>query len=130
MRYLLDTDTVSFILRGEGRVEDHFLRLRPSDICTSPIVVGEIELGLERRKNPRLRLLAERLFEILSVAPYDREAGQHYGRLAASLLATGTPIGVEDTMVAAHALSLGLTLVTHNTRHFERVPGLRVEDWY
>ena len=130
MRYLLDTDTISFILRGEGRVEEHFRRLRPSDVCTSPIVVGEIELGLARRMNRKLRRLSDRLFDILTVAPYDREAARRYGKLAASLLDSGTPIGVEDTMVAAHALSLGLTLVTHNVKHFERVPGLHVEDWY
>ncbi len=130
MRYLLDTDTISFILRGEGRVEEHFRRLRPSDVCTSTIVVGDIELGLARRANRKLRRLSDRLFDILTVAPYDREAALRYGKVAASLLDSGTPIGVEDTMVAAHALALGLTLVTHNVRHFERVPGLHVEVWY
>jgi len=130
MRYLLDTDTISFILRGEGRVEEHFRRLRPSDVCTSSIVVGEIELGLARRANRKLRRLSDRLFDILTVESYDREAALRYGKVAASLLDSGTPIGVEDTMVAAHTLALGLTLVTHNVRHFERVPGLRVEDWY
>lgn len=130
MRYLLDTDTVSLIVRGEGSVEEHFRRLRPSDVCTSSIVVGEIELGLARRSSRTLRRVTNRLFEILAVAPYDGDAAKRYGKLAASLLERGTPIGVEDTMVAAHALSLGLALVTHNTRHFSRVRGLKLEDWY
>jgi tRNA(fMet)-specific endonuclease VapC len=130
MKYLLDTDTISFVLRGEERVEERFRRLRPSDVCTSSIVVGEIELGLARRANRKLRRLSDRLFDILTVAPYDREAARLYGTVAASLLDSGTPIGVEDTMVATHALALGLTLVTHNVRHFEQVPRLRVEDWY
>ena len=130
MTYLLDTDTISFIFRGEGRVEEHFRQLRPSDVCTSAIVVGEIELGLAHRANRKLRRLSDRLFDILTVAPYDREAAHRCGKVAASLLDSGTPIGVEDTMVAAQALSLGLSLVTHNVKHFERVPGLRVEDWY
>ena len=130
MKYLLDTDTLSFLLRGEGDVEGHFRRLRPSDVCTSPIVVGEIELGLARRKSRRLRRLVDQLFEILTVVPYDRDAAQRYGKIAASLLDSGTPIGVEDTMVAAHAMSLSLTLVTHNVKHLARVPGLRIEDWY
>ena len=61
---------------------------------------------------------------------YDLDAARRYGRLAAVLLDQGVPIGVEDTMVAAHALSRGLILVTHNRRHFERVKGLHVEDWF
>ncbi len=130
MKYLLDTDTLSFILRGEGKVEEHFRAVRPSEVCTSPIVVGEIELGLARRSNRRLKRLCERLFEILHVVPYEREAARQYGTLAARLLDAGIPIGLEDTMIAAHALSLDLTLVTHNLRHFERVPRLRIEDWY
>ncbi len=92
--------------------------------------MGEVELGLARRANRKLRRLSDRLFDILTVAPYDREAAQRYGKVAAALLDSGTPIGVEDTMVAAHALALGVTLVTHNIRHFERVPRLSVEDWY
>lgn len=130
MKYLLDTDTLSFILRGEGKVEEHFRAVRPSEVCTSPIVVGEIELGLARRSNRRLKGLCERLFEILHVVPYEREAARQYGTLASRLLDAGIPIGLEDTMIAAHALSLHLTLITHNLRHFERVPRLRVENWY
>ena len=130
MKYLLDTDTLSFILRGEGKVEERFRAVRPSEVCTSPIVVGEIELGLARRSNRKLKRLCERLFEILQVVPYEREAARRYGSLAAKLLDAGTPIGLEDTMIAAHALSLDLTLVTHNLKHFERVPRLRVKDWY
>ena len=130
MNYLLDTDTVSFLLRGEGGVEARFRNLHPSDVCTSPIVVGEIALGLARRRSRKLQRLTERLFEILTVLPYDQDAAQRYGKLAGNLLDSGTPIGVENTMVAAHALSLELTLVTHNLKHFRRVRGLPVEDWY
>ena len=130
MKYLLDTDTLSFILRGEGKVEEHFRAVAPSEVCTSPIVVGEIELGLARRSNRRLKRLCKRLFAILHVVAYEREAARQYGTLAAKLLDAGTPIGLEDTMIAAHALSLDLTLVTHNLKHFERVPRLRIEDWY
>jgi tRNA(fMet)-specific endonuclease VapC len=130
MRYLLDTDTVSFILRGEGRVERRLRSSRPSEIATSPIVVGEIELGLRRRGSRNPRRLTERLFEVLTVILYDAAAGRRYGALAAVLLAKGEPIGIEDTMVAAQALELDLTLVTHNVRHFEHIPSLEIEDWY
>lgn len=130
MKYLLDTDTISFMLRGEGRVEEHLVETRPSEVSTSPIVVGEIELDLARRSGQKPRRLVDRLFRFLTVLPYDTAAAQRYGRLAAALLDAGMPIGVEDTMIAAHALSLEATLVTHNLKHFERVPGLTVEDWY
>ena len=70
------------------------------------------------------------LYSGLEVLAYDIEAARRYGRLAAALLEQGVPIGVEDAMVAAHALSRGMTLVTHNRKHFERVKGLRVEDWF
>ena len=83
-------------------MEEHFRAVRPSEVCTSPIVVGEIELGLARRSNRRLKGLCERLFEILHVVPYEREAARQCGTLAARLLDAGIPIGLEDTMIAAH----------------------------
>ena len=130
MRFLLDTDTISFALRGQGGVADELRRRSPSEVCTSSVVAGELELGVARRGSRKLRRELEGLYSGLEVLPYDLEAARRYGRLAAVLLDQGVPIGVEDTMVAAHALSRGLTLVTHNRKHFERVKGLRVEDWF
>jgi tRNA(fMet)-specific endonuclease VapC len=130
VRFLLDTDTISFALRGQGGVADELRRRSPSEVCTSSVVAGELELGVARRGSRKLRRELEGLYSGLEVLPYDLEAARRYGRLAAVLLDEGVPIGVEDTMVAAHALSRGLTLVTHNRKHFERVKGLRVEDWF
>lgn len=130
MRYLLDTDTISFALRGQGRVGEALRRRSPSEVCTSSVVAGELELGIARRGSRKLRRELDALYSGLEVIPYDLEAARRYGRLAAVLLDQGVPIGVEDTMVAAHALSLGLTLVTHNRKHFDRVKGLRVVDWF
>ncbi|MEE9279658.1 MAG: type II toxin-antitoxin system VapC family toxin [Myxococcota bacterium] len=129
MRFLLDTDTISFALRGEGAVASELRRRLPSEVCTSSVVVGELELGVARRGSRKLRRELDGLYSGLDVLSYDVEAARRYGRLAAALLDDGVPIGVEDTMVAAHSLSRGLTLVTHNLKHFERVRGLRVEDW-
>ena len=130
MRYLLDTDTISFALRGQGGVADALRRRSPSEVCTSSVVAGELELGAARRGGRKLRRELDGLYSGLEVLAYDLDAARRYGRLAAVLLDQGVPIGVEDTMVAAHALSRGLILVTHNRRHFERVKGLRVEDWF
>jgi tRNA(fMet)-specific endonuclease VapC len=130
VRFLLDTDTISFALRGQGGVADELRRRSPSEVCTSSVVAGELELGVARRGSRKLRRELEGLYSGLEVLPYDLEAARRYGRLAAVLLDEGVPIGVEDMMVAAHALSRGLTLVTHNRKHFEHVKGLRVEDWF
>jgi tRNA(fMet)-specific endonuclease VapC len=130
MRFLLDTDTISFALRGQGDVAAELRRHPPSQVCTSSIVVGELELGVARRRSRKLRRELDALYSGLEVLPYDVEAARRYGRLAAALLDEGAPIGVEDAMLAAHALSRGLVIVTHNRRHFDRVPGLRVDDWF
>ncbi len=130
MRFLLDTDTIRFALRGQGNVAAELRRRLPSEVCTSAVVVSELELGVARRGSRKLRRELDGLYSGLDVLPYDLEAARRYGRLAAALLDAGVAIGVEDTMVAAHALANGLTLVTHNRRHFDRVKGLRVEDWF
>jgi predicted nucleic acid-binding protein len=83
-----------------------------------------------RRGSRKLRRELEALYSGLEVLPYDVEAVRRYGRLAAALLDEGVPMGVEDTMVAAHALSRGLVLVTHDRQRFELVSGVRVEDWF
>jgi tRNA(fMet)-specific endonuclease VapC len=130
VRFLLDTDTISFALRGQGGVAAELRRRSPSQVATSSVVVGELELGAARRGSRKLRRELDGLYSGLEVLAYDVEAARRYGRLAAALLDAGVPIGVEDTMVAAHALSRGLILVTHNRKHFERVKGLRVDDWF
>jgi tRNA(fMet)-specific endonuclease VapC len=130
VRFLLDTDTISFALRGQGGVAAELRRRSPSQVCTSSVVVGELELGAARRGSRKLRRELDGLYTGLQVLPYDVDAARYYGRLSARLFDDGIPIGVEDTMVAAHALSRRLTLVTHNRQHFERVKGLRVEDWF
>lgn len=130
MQFLLDTDTISFALRGQGGVGEVLRRRSPSEVCTSSVVAGELELGVVRRGSRKLRREIDALYSGLEVIPYDLEAARRYGRLAAALLDDGVAIGVEDTMIAAHALSRGLILVTHNRKHFDRVRGLRVEDWF
>jgi tRNA(fMet)-specific endonuclease VapC len=105
-------------------------RHSPSEVCTSSVVAGGLELGVARRGSRKLRRELDALLSGLEVIPYDLEAARRYGRLAAVLLDEGVPIGVEDTMIAAHALARGLILVTHNREHLGRVRGLRVEDWF
>lgn len=129
MRFMLDTDAISFALRGQGQVAAEIRRRAPSQVCTSSTVVAELELGVARRGSRRLRAEVDAFCRGIVVLSFDGNAAERHGRLAAALLDDGAPIGVEDTMIAAHAISAGCTLVTHNRKHFARVSGLRVEDW-
>ena len=129
MKFLLDTDSVSYALRGEGGIADEIRAHRPSELAMSAIALAELRFGAERRRSRRLRRLIEAFAGDVAVVPFDDEAADRFGKVAAALMSKGTPIGTLDAMIAAHALQLGLTLVTHNQKHFRRVRGLKIEDW-
>jgi tRNA(fMet)-specific endonuclease VapC len=129
LRYMLDTDSVSFALRGEGRVATRLLERRPSELCVSSVTLAELRFGADTRRSRKLHKLIDIFTEAIAVVPFDRHAADGFGSVAAGLARQGTPIGGFDTLIAAHALALGLTLVTNNTKHFERVPGLSTENW-
>jgi tRNA(fMet)-specific endonuclease VapC len=127
--YMLDTDTVSFALRGQGRVAERLLEHRPSEVCVSSLTLAELRYGADVRRSRRLHHLIDAFVDAIEVAGFDRNAADRFGALGALLARRGVPIGTIDTLIAAHALALGLTLVTHNERHFARVPGLTIESW-
>ena len=128
-RFLLDADTISYALRGQGRVAERLLQYPPSAIAISALTLAELAFGAERKKSTKLRRAIRSFVQELQVAEFDAVAAQRFATLAAELERDGTPIGILDTLVAAHALALGLTVVTNNTRHFSRVRGLKVENW-
>jgi tRNA(fMet)-specific endonuclease VapC len=128
-QYMLDTDMVSFALRGQGRVSTRLLEHRPSELCISSITLVELRYGAERRRSRRLHRLISTFVDAIATMPFDQSAASRFGTVAAALARRGEPIGTFDTLMAAHALSLRLTLVTNNTRHFARVAGLATENW-
>jgi tRNA(fMet)-specific endonuclease VapC len=128
-RYLLDADTVSYALRGEGQVATRILERPPSDLCISSITLAELRFGAEAKKSQKLRRAIRTFVKDIQVVAFDEAAAERFAEVAADLAGSGTPIGVLDTLVAAQALALGLTVVTNNTRHFNRVSGLKVENW-
>jgi tRNA(fMet)-specific endonuclease VapC len=94
------------------------------------VTCAEIHYGAARRPEAvRLHRLVNEFLNIAPVLPWDAKAAQRHGTLRAHLKAQGTPIGDFDEMIAAHALALGAVVVTDNTRHFARVPGLVIENW-
>lgn len=127
---MLDTGTVSFALRGQGGVAERLAAERPSTVCISAISVAELRYGVGRRGSRRLAHLVDDLTSGLSVMSFGAEEALAFGRLAALLEGRGTPIGQLDTLIAAHAMTLGLTLVTRNEKHFGRVPGLKTTSWF
>jgi tRNA(fMet)-specific endonuclease VapC len=127
---MLDTDSVSFALRGEGRVGARILERRPSELCISAVTLAELRFGAERRRSKKLDGLIETFARNVAIAPFEETAAHSFGSIAADLARRGSPIGELDVMIAAHALALDVTLVTNNLRHFRRVKGLRTETWY
>lgn len=126
---MLDTDTVSFAIRGEGAVSVRMLQHKPSEICISAITVAELRFGADKRKSRKLHGFIDGFTSSLTVVAFDEHAATRFGLVATELVRRGTPIGNYDTLIAAHALALHLILVTNNTKHFDRVDGLDTENW-
>lgn len=131
LRYMLDTNMVIYTMNG--RSEKAFFEMTRHDreeICISSMTYAELCFGAEgssRREESMKRL--EKFLEGIEIVEFGAEAAGEYGRIRQYLKQKGTPIGDHDMLIAAHANSLDLTLVTHNVREFARVPGLEVVDW-
>jgi tRNA(fMet)-specific endonuclease VapC len=130
-RYMLDTDTCSYIMkRSNAEVLKRLSAVPVDDVCISVITKSELLFGVE--VSPRRRQDAAALSAFLQYAQvldFPDEASAHYARIRADLRRLGTMIGANDLFIAAHARSLGLTLVTNNTREFGRVSRLVIENW-
>jgi tRNA(fMet)-specific endonuclease VapC len=129
-RYLLDTNTISdFIRHPRGQVAARIRRLGPAAVCTSIIVAAELRFGVEKRGSRRLATRVADALDILEVVPFAQPADAVYGVIRANLEKAGRPIAANDLLIAAHAVSLGYTLVTDNERDFGRISGLAAENW-
>jgi tRNA(fMet)-specific endonuclease VapC len=131
MTYLLDTNTcIRFLNPRRSAVPSHMAAVSQEEVAICQIVKAELYYGAYKsaRRDANLALLAKFFNQFVSL-PFDDASAETYGRLRAGLARRGTPIGPNDLMIAAIALAYDLTLVTHNTAEFSRVPGLRLEDW-
>jgi len=126
---MLDTDSVSFAIRGVGRVAARIVERRPSELCISAITLAELRFGAERRRSRKLDHAIAAFLTDIAVSPFDDACAITFGRIAANLADAGAPIGEPDTLIAAHALTLNLTLVTNNEKHFVSVEGLKIANW-
>lgn len=131
MKYMLDTNICIYAIKNKPEKVLNTLKEKMNDgICISAITLTELAHGVEKsaaRDKNRAALL--RFLSILTVLPFDDLAAAEYGAVCADLQRKGTPIGTMDMLIAAHAKTEGLILVTNNTREFERVDGLNLENW-
>ena len=131
LRYMLDTDISSYIMnRTSANAIRRIESVAVGDVCISAITRSELQYGVEvsPRRDRDLRSLAIFLRHI-EVLDYPSDAALDYAQIRAFLKAQGRPIGANDLFISAHARHLRLTLVTTNTREFNRVPGLKIENW-
>lgn len=131
MRWMLDTDTcIALIKQRPGSVLKKLRGKSTGQVGISSITLGELAFGASKssRSQESHAALSEFLLP-LEVAEFNETAAMHYGDVRADLDRQGRPIGPLDTLIAAHALAIEATLVTHNTREFKRVGSLRLEDW-
>lgn len=126
---MLDTDSVSYALRGHGRVGERMLAHLPSELCVSAITVAELRYGADKRDSRKLHKLIDKFIADVVPRPIGEMEALRYGKVMIELESRGTPIGQFDALIAAHALALKLVLVTNNAKHFDRVLGLRCENW-
>ena len=133
MTYLLDTNAwIAYLRQNNPKLVQRFLRENPADIALCSVVLGELLYGAHHGAANKLAAnlaLIARLQQRFASLPFDDFAAEEYGKLRAYLASQGTPIGPNDLMIASIALTHGLTVVTHNTSEFSRVPGLKFEDW-
>lgn len=130
MTWLLDTNICIYIIKTHpAHVLDRFRQHDPRDIGISSLTAAELAFGVAKSGSARNQAALEKFLVPLTVFPFDGACAGVYGRVRADLARRGTPIGSIDQLIAAHALALDATLVTNNTREFERVDGLRIENW-
>ena len=127
---MLDTNIVSDLVRNPGGKAAQRLALEGEDaVCVSIIAAAELRFGVAKRGSQRLATQLGRVLATMTIMPFEAPADAVYGLVRTGLELAGTPISANDLLIAAHALALQLTLVTHNTGEFRWVPGLAVEDW-
>lgn len=131
MTHLLDTCICIFLIRTKASsVKARFDAFQIGDLAVSAITAAELRFGADKSADPpKNHRQLDQFFLTLPILPFDDAAARHYGEIRFQLERSGAPIGSLDTLIAAHGRSLGLTVVTHNQREFQRVPALKWEVW-
>jgi len=129
VRYLLDTNIASFVIKGNvPRVRERLLKVPMAEVGISVVTEAELRFGVARKPTPQLKLAVEEFLARVEILAWDSTAANQYALVRAGLESSGTPIGNLDLMIAAHALAVEAILVTHD-RVFHHVKHLKTEDW-
>ena len=130
LKYMLDTNIVIYTIKNRPEKVRKVFKQHAGQMAISAITLGELIYGAEKSAQPERNLADVEAFAArLEVLAFDETAAAHFGQLRAELAKAGKPIGPYDQMIAGHARSLGLILVTNNMKEFKRVPGLRIVNW-
>lgn len=130
LKYMLDTDTVIYTIKNKPTSARETFKKNTGLMCISAVTLGELIFGAERSAHVERNLAdIEGLVARLDVLSFDEQAALHFGQIRAELANAGTPIGPYDQMIAGHARSIGLILVSNNQKEFSRVSGIRTENW-
>jgi tRNA(fMet)-specific endonuclease VapC len=131
LKYLLDTNICIYIAKQRPiQILHKFEKLIVGEACMSTITYGELFYGAQKSQHPKKNgALLQELISLIPPLPISIDAGKHYGQIRSKLEQAGTPIGNNDLWIAAHALSLNITLVTNNLKEFSRIPHLHLENW-
>jgi tRNA(fMet)-specific endonuclease VapC len=130
LKYMLDTNTCIFTIKNKPQGVRNTFNRRHGQMAISSLTLMELIYGAEKSARPEENLeVVEGFAARLDILPFDREAAIHTGQLRAELAKAGTPIGPYNGLIAGHARSRGMIVVTNNRKEFSRVPGLRSEDW-
>jgi len=131
MIYVLDTNTLIYFFKGLGGVSDRFLATPPSEIGIPAIVLFELEVGIGKSRTPQKRKAKlQEFISLINIISFGYKEAKSAADIRIKLEKKGVPIGPYDILIAASAMANNGTLVTHNLREFERIKGLKVEDWY
>ena len=129
--YILDTNTLIYFFKGMGNVSNRLLQTPPRSIGIPTVVLFELEVGIAKSSSPKKRRLQlERLTSTVNILPFGHEEVKVATAIRVDLENRGNPIGPYDVLIAGTALANKGVLITHNTREFERIAGLQLEDWY
>ncbi len=131
IRYMLDTDICSYVIRERPlEVFEKFKKVEVNQLCISVVTYAELIYGVEHSSSRKInRPIIDDFVRHLDIITWDEDAAEHYGKMRAFLRAEGNIIGSMDMMIAAHARSQNMILITNNDKHFKRVPKLRLENW-
>ncbi len=131
MLHMLDTDMASYVIKGHSPIiEEKLSSMLPSKVCVSVMTRAELLYGLKRLpQGHRLHIGVRQFLKMVRALPWEADAADYYANIRHQLVTSGRLLGEMDMMIAAHSLAVAAVLVTNNTRHFERIPGLILANW-